>query len=178
MKKRFSTLLFLAAIVTSSCQNFPTVKVQSNFSENFTVNKSGTTFSETKLIDATTESEFDKYKHKINSIDIERVTYTIESSRGPANQVLKTGTLKVADESGTNSVTVADLSNVNLASSVGQEIDLSTSPAGLARIQELIKSNPHKAVISLTGTVNQGPINLNLTLKFHSKLTARVIGSN
>jgi hypothetical protein len=178
MKKQFSALLFGMAVALSACQNFPTVKVQTSFNETFAINRAGTTFNETKLIDATNDSEFDKYKRKINSIDIERVTYTIESFNGPSNQVLQSGTLKVADESGTNPVTIAEFSNVNLSAAAGKETDLQTSSTGLARIQDLIKNNPHKAVISYAGSVNQGPVNMNITLKFYSKLTARVVGSN
>lgn len=178
MKKQISFLLLIAVGLVSSCQNFPTVKVQTDFSETYSINRNGTTFNETKLIDATTDSEFDKYKRKINSIDIERVTYTIESFNGPANQVLQTGSIKVADEKGADPVVIAEFSNVNLSSIVGKETDVQASSAGLSRIQNLIKNDPHKAVVSYAGTVSKGPVNMNVTLKFYSKLTARVVGSN
>ncbi len=178
MKKQISAFLLLSAIVFTSCQNFPTAKVQTTLEQDFSINRTGTTFNESTLIDATNDADFDKYKRKINSIDIDRVTYTITSFTGPSNQILQNGILSVADADGKNPINVATFTNLNLSNDLGQEKDLQTSSAGLARLQDLLRKDPYQAVISYSGNVNQGPVKMNISLKFYSKLTARIVGSN
>lgn len=178
MKNIITSVLLLLAVVISSCQNFPTVKVDTEFEETFVISNTGATFGETAIIDATEDSDFDKYKRKLNKIEVERVTYTITNFNGPANQILQSGTLDVADVDGNGRVNILNFSNLNLAAATGQETDIQGSVAGLTRLQDLIKNDPNKATIIYAGNVNQGPIRMTVQLKFYSKLTARVIGKN
>lgn len=178
MKTRYTGLLLILAVAISSCQNFPTVKVDTEFEETFVINNTAATFGETVIIDATEDSDFDKYKRKLNKIEVERVTYTITSFNGPANQILQSGTLDVADVDGNGRTTILNFSNLNLATAAGQETDIQGSVAGLTRLQDLIKNDPNRAMIIYSGSVNQGPIRMSVKLTFYSKLTARVIGKN
>jgi hypothetical protein len=53
MKLKITSALLLVAVATSSCQNFPIVKVKAQFKEIFVISNAGATFGETVIIDAT-----------------------------------------------------------------------------------------------------------------------------
>lgn len=180
MKKLLLPMSFaLAGMLTlSSCQDFPTVKTNANFDETLTVNTNSTSYSENKLVDANSDSDFTKYKKKINSIDVERITYTVTSFGGPSDQVLTTGTIEVGDQDGNNRVVLHTMTNVNLPAIAGQETDITASAADLKTLEGFVLNDPNKFTTFVTGKVNKGPVKMAINLKFYTKLKTRVIGSN
>lgn len=167
----------LFAIVLTSCENFPTVKPKITFGKEFSVNNSSANFSGQEMIDASESTDFEKYKSKVNKVSIEKVTYTITEVGGNATSLV-TGTIAVANSSGSNKITLATLNNVNFASALNVETEFSTNAEAIKVIEDALTEDPNKMMIYYSGSANTGPIRLRVKLNFYSKITARLIGNN
>lgn len=178
MKKLAS--FFLITIVffaIQGCADFPTTKVNIDFSVTLNANATTTTFSSTNALNANSSSDFEKYRDKINSLSIERISYTINASSLPAGTILTNGKIEYAGKSG--NVTLFSLTNFDVNGNLGKEIDIQSPPqATLDEIAQLIRSAPNSVTVLLSGTTNKAPIVSTVTLKFYTKAVARLIGKN
>ncbi len=89
----------------------------------FDVNKTGTHYNGTKLLDLTTNATFNKYLNKLNDLNIIKITYTISNFNGPSTQVAN-ASFAVAYSDGNNKVNLGSFSNINFASAKDIETDL------------------------------------------------------
>lgn len=178
MKKlAFLFLITIGSLTIQSCADFPTTKVNLDFSVTLNANSTSTTFSSSSELSANSSSDFDKYRQKINSLSIERVTYTINSSSLPAGTVLTNGKIEYAGKSG--NVTLFSLTNFDVNGNLGKEIDIQSPPqAALEEISQLLRGAPNKVTVLVSGTTNKAPIVSTVTLKFYTKAVARLIGKN
>lgn len=170
-------LLLLPFLIFLSCQDFPTVSFDLSNEMNFDINKPGTQYDGTKLLDPTTNAQFDKYSKKLNDITVTRVTYTISNFEGTTAQTAS-ASFDAADGDGKGKVNIGSFSNVNLSALNGKETDLTVPSAAIATLAGFMKASPYKVTVYYTGSVNQSPVKFNLKLKFYTKVKARVIGSN
>lgn len=178
MKKlSFFFVTTLGLLTLQSCADFPTTKVNIDFSLSLNANSTTTTFSSTDVLNANSSSDFDKYRQKINSLSIERVTYTVNSSSLPAGTVLTNGKIEYVGKSG--NVTLFSLSNFDVNGNLGKETDIQSPPqAALEEIAQLLRGAPNKVTLLVSGTTNKAPIVSTVTLKFYTKAVARLIGKN
>ncbi len=167
----------IAVILLYSCATFPVISFNADNSLSFNINKSSLTYEGAKLLDPTTNSEFNEKKGKLNDIIVERITYTISNFTGPATQTAS-ATFTIADGNGGGSKTIASYSNVNLSSLNGVETDFIIDPAAAATLGTYLLEEPNKAMVAYTGSVNEAPVQFDLKVTFYYKAKSRLIGTN
>lgn len=171
-------LLFVVSFGLISCEDFPTISFSSEYENNFVINEAtAKVFTGTRVIDPTTNEQFEKYKKKINSVEITKVTFKITSFNGPADQIAN-GQLDIADKNGGNKATLGSFSNVPLGTLLNQEVEIPVSDAAKTTLGNFLLKSPYGATVYYNGSVNKSPIIFNVTVKIYTKFTARVIGKN
>ena len=178
MKKQASFFLITIGFLTvQSCADFPTTKVNIDFSVTLNANATTTAFSATNVLNANSFSDFEKYRAKINSLNIERISYTINASSLPVGTVITNGKIEYVGKSG--NVTLFSLTNFDVNGNLGKETDIQLPPqTALDEVAQLIRSAPNSVTVVLSGTTNKAPIVSTITLKFYTKAVARLIGKN
>ncbi|MBS1902816.1 MAG: hypothetical protein JSS75_03855 [Bacteroidetes bacterium] len=168
-------LLFLALIATTPILlNSCTVNKDFSFGldREFVVNNySSTTYSRSDTADANkASSDFTKYKSDMQSLEIERATYTITSFSGSATQTIVSGSLAVSDIRGGTSITLASISNVNLSSVAAMTQELPLSDAGKQFFKDQLLGSAGAAILTFSATTNETPITF--TVRFHFDIKA------
>ena len=178
MKKlAFLFLITIGSLTIQSCADFPTTKVNIDFSVTLNANTTTTAFSSTNVLNANSSSDFEKYRTKINSLNIERISYTINASSLPAGTVITNGKIEYVGKSG--NITLFSLTNFDVNGNLGKETDIQLPPqTALDEVAQLIRSAPNSVTVVLSGTTNKAPIVSTITLKFYTKAVARLIGKN
>lgn len=178
MKKlAFLFLITIGSLTIQSCADFPTTKVNIDFSVTLNANTTTTAFSSTNVLNANSSSDFEKYRAKINSLNIERISYTINASSLPAGTVITNGKIEYVGKSG--NITLFSLTNFDVNGNLGKETDIQLPPqTALDEVAQLIRSAPNSVTVVLSGTTNKAPIVSTITLKFYTKAVARLIGKN
>ena len=178
MKKlAFLFLITIGSLTIQSCADFPTTKVNIDFSVTLNANTTTTAFSSTNVLNANSSSDFEKYRAKINSLNIERISYTINASSLPAGTVITNGKIEYVGKSG--NITIFSLTNFDVNGNLGKETDIQLPPqTALDEVAQLIRSAPNSVTVVLSGTTNKAPIVSTITLKFYTKAVARLIGKN
>lgn len=180
MKIKFLFLLALAvaSISFNSCnedevlsQDFDVVLYQ-----DFTVNNANdTVFTGEQLLDAVAQnSDIEKYKDHIEDITLTKVTYFLTAFNGAADQELITGAIDVADTSGANRVNLTSMANVNLASLLNNETQLTLNQGGMDLIGNRIQNAPHAIRVYYGGSLNKKPIDFTIRLRFYITMKAKI----
>ena len=170
---RFLSLSFLA-LLCGSCENFPSIAPTINFGKEFTINNSGASFSGQDAVNAAESSEFDKYKDRINSVTIKKVSYTITEVTGDAKKLLN-GTLSVAKSDGSGKTVLATVSNVDFNSALNLETEVSANADAKALIEEAFATSPYKINIYYSGTADKGAVRLKVKLNISAKVSVKLI---
>ncbi len=170
-------ILIVLVLTLASCKDFPTLSFKTSNEMSFDVNKTGTQYNGSKLLDPTSDETFNKYLNKLSDLNITRVTYTITNFNGPSTQVAN-ASFDVADSEGNNKVNLGSFSNINLASAKDIETDLVYDADAANKLEGFLKQAPNKVMVYYSGTVNQAPVNFTLKVKFYSKIKTRIIGTN
>jgi hypothetical protein len=131
------------------------------------VNNSGKTYTDSKLINASSDPEIAKYAKKIDSFKVKKVTYTI-SNANPNTVLFTNGTLKIA----ANSKTIASATSVNLASTT--ETELTADNAGFTELANLLLDDKQE-MVQLQGTLSKTPVAFNVNFKFYLTVTASAL---
>jgi hypothetical protein len=112
------------------------------------------------------------YGDKITKIEITEVTVWLTSFNGPTGQKIVSETLSVADETGAGEEIIGTVADQDLLSLLNNPIPLTLNQAGIDRFAELIKNDPHKALVKNFGTASSAPIDFVAKFKFKVKMTA------
>jgi hypothetical protein len=127
-------------------------------------NPGGMSYSDTKLLDATTNPDVAKYSSKIKEFKINKVTYTI-TSVDPSGVTFSNGSVVVTSSGTTiataNSVGLAEMSDVQLNANTDGFNDLA------AKLLDDKKEN-----VNLMGTFSKTPIAFNVKFDFYVTVTA------
>ncbi|OYU65132.1 MAG: hypothetical protein CFE22_15245 [Cytophagaceae bacterium BCCC1] len=169
-------ILFLALILMG-CENFPTLSFDLDNEFTFNIDKTGLQYEGSRVVDPTTNAQFEKYKKKLNSIVITRVTYTVTNFKGTPTQTASMS-FDVSDSNGGGKATIGSYSNVNLSSLVDKETDMVLNQAGAATLAGYMLTSPNKFNVSYVGSVNQSPVKFDVKIKFYYTAKTRLIGSN
>ena len=178
MKKLYFPLFIMAIsmITISSCKK-DLLEVNEEFylSKTIVVQGNETSFDEDVLLDAISENDLiDKYADHIKSFEITEITYYINYFNGPSTQQINSSILSIGDGDGNNKITVAELNNVLLAQA-SAETNLMYDNAAMEQFADYLKDNPHQAMVYLSGSVNETPLDFSVVIKFKVKMTATIL---
>ena len=155
MKIAANILAATLAFGLMSCEKFPVINVDFTSEMTFDVNKNLLQYSDSRLLDPTTNEDFNKRSGKINEVTISKVTYTISDFQGSDTQVAN-ATYSVADENGNNPQTIGSFININLSSEVGKETELTLNPAGTAALANYLANSPFESTVSYNANETTG----------------------
>lgn len=178
MKKSIYLMPLVLCVLafTNSCKkSILDVNEEFYISTSIDVVGSNAAFTGEELLDAVAQSDLiDKYASHIKSIDIIEVKYYVSYFNGTLTQKINNGVFSIADENGNGVYQVATVSNINLSQAT-LESALSFDQTAVDKLSDLIKNDPHKAMVYLSGDVNETPVDFIVTLKFKIKMVAEVI---
>lgn len=178
MKTRWLLMsgMLVALLLTASCKKgMLDVNEEFYVETNITVNGNDPAFVGQQLLDASATSEMiNKYANTIKSIEILEVKYYLSYFNGSATQQINDGILQVADANGEGIYDIATLANVNLMAAT-TESSLAFDQQAVDRLSDLIKNDPHSAMIYLRGTVNETPVDFTVKVRFRVKMVAGVL---
>ena len=131
------------------------------------VNPGGMAYSDTKLLDATTNSEVAKYASKIKEFKVNKITYTISDVSDPS-VTFTNGSLKVSS----SGKTIATASSVSLSNTTETELT-----ADLAGFNELAAKllDDKKELVLLNGNFSKTPIAFKVRFNFYVTITANAL---
>lgn len=171
IKHLIPVFLLLALGTFSSCDLFDKVDDVSfdvtlplDFVVNETAdNPSGKTYTDSKLLDASSDPEVAKYASKIQEFKVNKVTYTISGVSDPSI-TFTNGTLKVS-----SGKTIASASSVSLSNTA--ETELTADTAGFNELASLLLADKQE-LVTLQGTLSETPVSFTVKFKFYVTLTA------
>lgn len=178
MKILFLAMLGVLFVFSNSCKDDDILTQDFNIvlSKSFDVNQADTIISINQLLDAVAESdEISKYSDHIEDFTLEKVTYVLTAFTGPADQNIINATLDVAEKTGANRTNLANISNVNLASLMGNETQLSLNQAGTNLVTAKLGKDPWAINIYFDGNANKGPLDFAVKFRFYIKMKAKII---
>jgi hypothetical protein len=126
-------------------------------------NPSGKTYTDSKLLDASSDPEVAKYASKIQEFKVNKVTYTISGASDPSI-TFTNGTLKVS-----SGKTIASASSVSLSNTA--ETELTADTAGFNELASLLLADKQE-LVTLQGTLSETPVSFTVKFKFYVTLTA------
>lgn len=145
------------------------ISFTTDFEKSFDVVDANNTYAETITLDATTDPEVEKYKEKIQDITVNKITYRISGFRG-LNDANISGDVLFGPNGSLGTVTIP---STNLSSST-EEIELDLSQEEVDEISNQLK-NDKKVTVTMSGTVENGPVDFTITFKVDAKITANAL---
>lgn len=164
------------AVAFTGCDELDDVTFSTTLEEVIAVDESSTaenvSYSESIVIDATTDSDIEKYKEKIKQVTITQVEFTVEDYTGPTDCMLD-GTVSFGDTSGGTASVVLTLSDVNLEdlATSGEAMTLDIDADDLAAIATLVEDD-QAFTIYISGTLSETPLTCNIRVKVYVSVTA------
>lgn len=126
-----------------------------------------------QVIDATTNSEFNKYKDKINELVIDSVTYSVTDYDPSTPGVLFSNGMGsfYAAAGGASAFASAGITIQDIQGSVGRSYKLNYETSDLQEIATQLK-NLHSVGFLVSGTFSQTPVAFNIPVVLHCTITA------
>lgn len=180
MKKlaRTLALVLVVASTLTGCDWFDDVtevKKDLTFNLSFSVNAGAddATFAESYLLDAqASSSAIADYADMIEEINVKEIYYTVTAYTGSAASEPKNLTFSVANADGSAETTFATLAELDLATILNQEQELTTQASGVAKLEALIKNAPNQALVLAEGELNGAPALFSIKLRIVAELVA------
>jgi hypothetical protein len=171
-KSFLSIFLLLVLASYSSCDlldKADDVAFDATLPVSFTINETasnpeGKSYTDSKLLDATSDAEIAKYANKIKEFKINKITYTI-SNANPNTVNFTNGSIKVAS----SGKVIATASAVDLANA--SEIELIADTAGFNELAANLL-NDKQELVQLSGMLSSTPVYFNVQLKFYVTIKA------
>jgi hypothetical protein len=124
-------------------------------------------------VDATADSEVEKYKSKIKSFKIDKLSYTIDNSENPTEGAKFSGTLGFSDSDGGSATVFTTLSDISLDDNTTVH-EITLSDADLGKLASYL--NTSKAFkIYVDGTVSKTPVNVMVNVKVEVTVVANAL---
>lgn len=175
---RFFPLLALFSLLTlQSCDDeLFDVKESFTFQQEFVVLTNDATYQDQAIVNlAEKETLIEDYGSKIKDIEIESVKYWLKAHNGSTDQRLDYVSLEVANADASDVSGIADLQNVNLAALLNNSTALSAEATGIAKLENLIKQQPHTFMLKLNAGFNEVPADFIVVFEFKVKMTANAL---
>lgn len=175
-KSIFSILLLIALGTISSCDLLDkaddvsfdvTVPLTFLIDENAD-NPSGMAYSDTQLLDATSDPEVAKYASKIKEFTVKKVTYTISPGADPSTVIFTNGALKVSS----TGKTIASATSVSLTNTA--ETELTADTAGFNELASKLLDDKQE-IILMNGTLSKTPVAFTVKFTFYITIKANAL---
>lgn len=131
-------------------------------------NPGGMAYSDTQLLDATTNSEVAKYASKIKKFEVIKVTYTISPGADPSTVIFTNGALKVSS----TGKTIASATSVSLTNT--SETELTSDTAGFNELATKLLDDKQELIL-MNGTLSKTPVAFTVKFNFYIKITANAL---
>lgn len=126
-------------------------------------------YSDAEILNALEDDEIEKYKDKIKSITLNRITYEITDYEAPGTVGFSNGSLKIgASNKKLVAVSVAALTNK-------PETDLQDFESDAVEIFANALKNDKQVTVMLDGTLSTTPVAFRLKTKFYVTVVAEVL---
>lgn len=175
-------LLFLTATLFTSCNLFDKaddVTFNRTLDQNIAVSETSSgkdvPYEQEIVLDATTDSEIERYKDKIKGFEVKKINYTISSYTGDFSTIFN-GILAFGDEAGSTSNVSATITNLDLkaAYTAGTVFELTIPASDVAKVESMLKDK--KAVkVYLTGTLSQTPVSFVMSVTLDVAIQANTL---
>lgn len=175
-KSFFSILLLIAAGSFSSCDLFEDaddVSFDVTLPITFLINETadhptGKVYSDTELLDATSNSDVAEYASKIKEFKVNKITYSISPGADPSTVIFTNGTIKVSS----TGKTIAAASSVSLTNTT--ETELTADTAGLNELASKLLDDKQELIL-LDGTLSKTPVTFSVKFNFYVTVTANAL---
>jgi hypothetical protein len=174
--------LVLIAFSFSGCDLFKSaddVSFTSTLDQTFNIAEESETdskiFSSVIVLDATTDSEINRYKNKIKGFTVSKIKYKIKNLTGNPS-TFTNGKISFGAEGANSADVIANIASIDLvdANDNGTEFELAVDAAGVTKIQNYLKAD--KSVkIYLEGTLAPTPVYFDLQIYIDVKVEANVL---
>jgi len=138
-----------------------------SFVVNETATSSNQFYSDSRVLNLSSDPEVAKYSSKIKEFKVNKITYTI-SGANPTSVTFSNGIIKIAS----NGTTLATTGTVSLSNT--SETELSADANGLNELADLLLDNKQEQ-IQLQGTLSQTPVFFTVNFKFYLTITANAL---
>lgn len=185
MKKLSLPLIVCAAMIFSSCDLFDKiddVSFDAKLNQSITVDETATsanvTYSQSKVIDATSNADIARYQNKIKGYTINKITYTISdySSSSPNTVTFKDGKLSFSASSSSSSSVLSSIGSLDLKtlSTSGTENTLNIDQAGLNTIASVLLDNS-EVTLTAAGTLSSTPVKFTVNATVYVTVKANAL---
>jgi hypothetical protein len=130
-------------------------------------NPSGMAYSDTQLLNATSDPEVAKYASKIKEFKVNKITYTV-SGANPNTVTFTNGALKVSS----TGTTLATASSVSLTDPA--ETELTANTAGFNELAAKLLDDKQEMIL-LNGTLSKTPVAFTVKFNFYLTITANAL---
>lgn len=145
------------------------------YSSELNVSTSDSAMMVSEVVDMTDQSSIiDEYKDKIETIEITEVKYWLTMHEGSETQEIIEATLKIANEDGSDETLIATIQDQVLSEIKDEEnaIELPIEQAGVDKMAQLIKNEPHSFQIVYNTACNEAPLDFTVKFQFKVKMVA------
>jgi hypothetical protein len=125
-------------------------------------------YSDSQLLDATSDPEVAKYASKIKEFKVNKVTYTISPGADPSTVIFTNGTLKVSS----TGKTIASVTSVSLTNT--SETELTADTAGFNELASKLLDDK-KELVLMNGTLSKTPVAFTVKFNFYITITANAL---
>jgi hypothetical protein len=167
-----SLILFFAMTFNMGCDSLDVTK-DIELEIEFHAMSAVADFTAAELLDADSlSSVIEEYSNLIKDIEVKEVTFQITAvDNSNTATKINSSTLTVADESGAGEKTITTIANQDIVV-MPVPATLTLDPEGVTRFEDLIKNNPHRALIRNTGSADAAPVDFTVKFVFKVKMTA------
>lgn len=165
--------IFSLALLNACDDDLLDITESFSYEHEFIITGSDNNFSQSVLINLSEEENLIyQYGDKIKKIEIEKVEYWVKNFVGSNTQQLNTGSIKVANKTGSEEKTLFVLQNANVAARVNSPAVITPNEDGRNLLAKLAAKSPHEFQLSAAGSVNETPLNFTLVVKVTMRMTA------
>lgn len=125
------------------------------------------------LIDASTDTEIQKYQSKIKSFKIDKISYTIDDSENKTKGVKFNGDLGFSASDGGSATILTTITNLDLDDHTTVH-EITLAPADLDKIAGYLNTN-RTFKVYLNGKVSKTPINIIVNVKTEVTVVAKAL---
>lgn len=180
--RSLALFVFPAAVLTG-CDELGDVTLNEPVTASITVDETATatnvSYTKSLEVDATTNAEIEKYRDKVKSFTVHKVTFKIKNYSG---QAATTPSSKVsysaAGGNAANSIEIASISNFDIkaAADAGTETELTVSDANLQAMAALLKEDM-ALTLYVNGTLTKTPVKFTVEFTVDATIVANALNN-
>jgi hypothetical protein len=177
--RSLAIFIFTAAVLTS-CDELGDVTLNEPVTTSITVDETGTNqnvgYSKSLIVDATSNSEIQKYQDKVKSFTVNKITFKIKNYSGEAAITPLSKVSYSATGSTSAPIEVASIVNFNIkaAADAGTETELVVSNADLQAMAALLK-NDMSITLYLNGSLSKTPVKFTAEFTVDATIVANAL---